>query len=145
MALDDWCAAAVSPDKPRNRLCKVLGPRQMGIIGMKIAACGRLLSSWTPPPVDEQQRSWEGVATRPGTLNIRDAMRYVLSLPVSTVILGCDNIAQLEENVQIAREFTPMSQAQMVAPSNVAAPVARQALFFHFETRPRDIDLPHAG
>jgi hypothetical protein len=47
----------------------------MGIIGMKIAARGRILSSWTPPPVEEQQRSWEGVATRPGTLNIRDAMR----------------------------------------------------------------------
>ena len=72
-------------------------------------------------------------------------MRYVLSLPVSTVILGCDNIAQLEENVEIAREFTPMSPAQMAALSNVAAPVARQALFFHFETRPRDIDLPHSG
>jgi uncharacterized protein len=89
--------------------------------------------------------SWEGVATRPGTMNIRDAMRYVLSLPVSTVIVGCDNIAQLEENVQIAREFTPLSQAQMAALGNQVAPVARQALFFHFETRPRDIDSLHSG
>lgn len=44
----------------------------------------RILASWTPPPVEEQRRSWEGVATRPGTLNIRDATNYVLSLPVST-------------------------------------------------------------
>ena len=46
---------------------------------------------------------------------MREAMNYVLSLPVSTVIVGCENVAQLEENVQIAREFTPLSQAQMVA------------------------------
>jgi len=113
--------------------------KQMGIFGMKIAARGRILSSWTPPPVEVQQRSWEGVATRPGTLNISDAMRYVLSLPVSTVIIGCDNIAQLEENVQIAREFNPMSQAQMAAVTKQAAPIASQALFFHSETRPREI------
>jgi aryl-alcohol dehydrogenase-like predicted oxidoreductase len=109
---------------------------------MKIASRGRILSSWTPPPVEEQQRSWEGVATRQGTLNIRDATNYVLSLPVSTVIIGCDNIAQVEENVRIAREFTPLSQAQMAAIANQTAPIARQALFFHFESRPRDIDLP---
>ena len=34
---------------------------------------------------------------------MKEAMRYVLSLPVSTVIVGCDSIAQLEENVAIAR------------------------------------------
>ena len=76
---------------------------------------------------------------------MRDAMNYVLSLPVSTVIIGCDNIAQLEENVRIAREFTPLSQAQMAAITKQAAPIANQALFFHSETRPRDIDLPDAG
>lgn len=79
------------------------------------------------------------MATRPGTLNMRDAMNYVLSLPVSTVIIGCDNIAQLEENVRIAREFTPLSQAQMAAITKQAAPIANQALFFHSETRPREI------
>jgi len=133
------------PHSFTDRLLTVAVEKQMGVIGMKIAARGRILSSWTPPPVEVQRRSWEGVATRPGTLNIRDAMNYVLSLPVSTVILGCDDIAQLEENVQIAREFTPLSQAQMAAIANQAAPIASQALFFHAETRPRDIDLPHSG
>jgi hypothetical protein len=108
---------------------------------MKIAARGRILSSWKPPPVEVQQRSWEGVATRPGTLKMRDATNYVLSLPVSTNIVGCDNIAQLEENVQIAREFAPLSQAQMAAISNRTAPIASQATFFHSETRPREINL----
>ena len=138
-------ADTLSPHSFINRLLTVAVEKQLGIIGMKIAARGRILSSWTPPPVEVQQRSWEGVATRPGTLNMRDAMNYVLSLPVSTVIIGCDNIAQLEENVQIAREFTPLSQAQMAAITKQAAPIANQALFFHSETRPRDIDLPDAG
>ena len=68
-----------------------------------------------------------------------DLVNYVLSLPVSTVIVGCDSIAQLEENVRIAREFTPLSQAQMAAITKQAAPIANQALFFHSETRPREI------
>jgi uncharacterized protein len=134
-----------SPHSFTQRLLTLAVEKQMGIIGMKIAARGRILSSWTPPPVEVQRRSWEGVATRPGTLTISQAMNYVLSLPVSTVILGCDDIAQLEENVQIAREFTPLSQAQMAAIANQAAPIANQANFFHSETRPRDIDLPHSG
>ena len=41
-------------------------------------------------------------------MNMREAMYYTLSRPVSTVIIGCDTIAQLEENVQLARDFTPL-------------------------------------
>ncbi len=111
--------------------------KQMGIIGMKITGRGRLLSSWTPPPLEQQKRSWEGVviADRPGTIGMRDAMYYTLSLPVSTVIIGCDSVAQLEENVRLAREFTPLSPAQMAALAEQAAPCAKQALFFRFFDR----------
>ena len=111
--------------------------KQMGIIGMKVPARGRLLSSWTPPPLEKQQHSWEGsaIATRSGVMNMREAMRFTLSHPVSTVIIGCDNIGQLEENVQIAREFTPLSQSQMTALNEMAEPVAKQSLFFRFTDR----------
>jgi aryl-alcohol dehydrogenase-like predicted oxidoreductase len=61
---------------------------------------------------------------------MRDAMRYVLSLPVSTAIIGCDTLAQLEEDVQIARAFTPLSEAQIAALETKVEPVHRQALFF---------------
>jgi aryl-alcohol dehydrogenase-like predicted oxidoreductase len=102
--------------------------KEMGIIGMKIPARGRILSSWTPPP-PEQQRPGQ-VATRPGTITMKEALRFVLSLPVSTVIVGCDSVAQVEENVQIARAFTPLSATQMAELAARTEPVKRQALFF---------------
>jgi predicted aldo/keto reductase-like oxidoreductase len=102
--------------------------KQLGIIGMKIPARGRLMKTWTPPPV-EQQREVERPA-KPGTLDMREAMYYTLSLPVSTVIIGCDNVAQVEENVKLAREFTPLSAAQMDAVAKKAEPITKQALFF---------------
>jgi hypothetical protein len=111
--------------------------KQMGIIGMKVPGRSRLLASWTPPPIEQQRHSWEGavIATTPGPLTMREAMFYSLSHPVSTVIVGCDSIAQLEENVQIAREFTPLSQHQRASVSERAEPVSKQALFFRFVSR----------
>ena len=111
--------------------------KEMGIVGMKVTGRGRLLSTWTPPPLEQQKRSWEGVviADGPGTIRMREAMRYTLSLPVSTVIVGCDSVAQLEENVRLAREFTPLSEGQMAALAAKAAPCAKQALFFRFFDR----------
>ena len=61
---------------------------------------------------------------------MKEALYYVLSQSVSTVIIGCDNLAQLDENVQLARDFTPLSERQLLALSEKAEPVARQALFF---------------
>lgn len=101
--------------------------KQMGIIGMKIPARGRILSSWQPS--DQTQRQWGG-GSRPGVLNMRDALYYVLSLPVSTVIIGCDSVAQLEENVKLAREFTPLNEKQMAVLETQTQPIAQQALFF---------------
>jgi hypothetical protein len=49
---------------------------------------------------------------------------------VSTVIIGCDNPQQVEENVRLAREFTPLSEAQLTDLAARTLPVARQALFF---------------
>jgi len=99
--------------------------KEMGIIGMKIPARGRLLAGWTPPPGGDRYGS-----TRAGTLTMTEAMRYTLSLPVSTVIVGCDTVAQLEENVRIAREFTPLSPKQLLLLEERARPVHRQSLFF---------------
>lgn len=93
----------------RRTLLPLAAERQMGIIGMKIPARGRLV---------------------PGALTMREAMGYVLTLPVSTVIVGCDSVAQLEENVALARAFQPLPAQEMAALERKAAPVADQALWF---------------
>ena len=112
--------------------------KQMGIIGMKVMARGRILSSWAPPPVEEQKRSWEGrgaITTIPGTLTKQETFFYTLSLPISTAIIGCDSVEQVEECVELARTFTPLSQAQMAALETKVEPVAKQALFFRLMPR----------
>jgi predicted aldo/keto reductase-like oxidoreductase len=100
-----------------TKLLPLAVEKQMGIIGMKIPARGRLVAPG---------KTEKGDARIP----MREAMHYVLSLPVSTVIVGCDSIAQVEENVAIARAFTPMSDEQRLALSRSVEPVAKDALFF---------------
>ncbi len=121
----------------QEKLLPLVTEKQMGIIGMKVPSRGRLLSSWTPPPVEQQQHSWEGsaIAYRPGVMTMADAVNYALTKPVSTIIIGCDNIAQLEENVHIARNFTPLSHSQMAALDAASEPVAKQSLFYRFTDR----------
>jgi predicted aldo/keto reductase-like oxidoreductase len=74
----------------QDELLPLANKKGMGIIGMKIPSRGRMFR--------------EG-----GLTSMTDAMHYVLSKPISTVIVGCDTVAQLEENVKIASEFKPMS------------------------------------
>jgi uncharacterized protein len=122
-----------------EKLLPLAVEKQMGIIGMKIPGRSRLLASWTPPPVEEQKHSWEGMTiqtTNPGTLTMKEAMYYTLSRPVSTVIIGCDTTAQLEENVTLARAFTPLSANQEQELVARVEPCAKPGLFFRFYERP---------
>ncbi len=112
----------------QEKLLPMAVDKQMGIIGMKIPARGRILSSWNPDKSHDS--GWNQPAPKPGVLAMKEAMYFTLSLPVSTVIIGCDTIAQLEENVQLARDFTPLSQLQMAGLTGRTEPIAKQALFF---------------
>lgn len=102
--------------------------KEMGIIAMKIPARGRILQGVEPPPPEKQR----GAAKhdRPGTLTMPEAMRYTLSHPVSTVIIGVDNLAQLEENVRIARAFLPLSAGQLELLEQKVRPVYGQASWY---------------
>ena len=112
----------------KNYLLPEVQKRGIGIVGMKVATRGRMLSSWTPPPVEEQQARL--ATTKPGTINIREALTYNMSMPVSTTIIGVDNVAQIEENVKIASEFSPLSADQMSEIEFKTLPIVRQALYF---------------
>ncbi len=107
-----------------EKLLPLAVEKQMGIIGMKIPARGRLLSNW--PAVGP----YAAHKAQAGPLKIKEALYYVLSLPVSTVIIGCDNVMQLEENVKLAREFTPFNEQQLAKLSGRTGAIAQDALFF---------------
>ncbi|HNR43110.1 MAG TPA: aldo/keto reductase [Bacteroidales bacterium] len=112
----------------KNYLLPAAQEKGIAIIGMKVTTRSRLLSSWTPPPPEQQHEQLR--TSKPGTISIREALTYNMSLPVSTTIIGVDNVAQIEENVKIASEFSPLSQQQMEEIEFKTLPVVRQALFF---------------
>ncbi len=45
-----------------------------------------------------------------GAEAIKEFFYFALSQPISTLVVGCDNVEQLEMDVQIAQSFQPMSQ-----------------------------------
>jgi uncharacterized protein len=46
----------------------------------------------------------------------------VLSLPIHCLALGCTTVGQLEDDVRIAQQFKPLSEAQMAQLREKAAP-----------------------
>lgn len=111
-----------------EHLLPVAQRKHLGTIGMKVATRGRVLSTWVPPPIEQQPERLR--TKRPGTLTIQEALSYNLSLPMSTTIIGVDNVAQLEQNVALAANFTPLSEAEMRVLEKRTLPIVRQALYF---------------
>ncbi len=93
-----------------EHLLPIAVEKQMGIIGMKVPARGRLLGA--------------------NGITMRQADDYVLTLPVSTVIIGCDSPAMIEENVGLARTFNPLNETQMAQLAARVESIHRDALFF---------------
>jgi aryl-alcohol dehydrogenase-like predicted oxidoreductase len=94
-----------------DQLLPLANQKELGIIGMKIPARGRIFRDG-------------------GLTSMREAMTWTLSQPISTVIVGCDNIEQLEENVSIAADFKPLNSAQMAAIEEKVAGYPLEASFF---------------
>jgi hypothetical protein len=67
-------------------------------------------------------------------------LRFILSEPFASVIIGCEQLAPLEQNVQAALNFTPISESgkQKVHGQNtVVAEEKSSPLFnFSFVTKP---------
>lgn len=49
------------------------------------------------------------------THEVERSLRYAFSLPVSTVIVGMETMAQLEQNLAIAESFVPMTDEERLA------------------------------
>ena len=102
-------------DKHHNSFIEKLLPtaleKEMGIIGMKIPARDRIFS-------------------KGGIITMKEAMDYVLTLPVSTIIIGIDKIAELEENIKIAKEFMALNADEMLSIENKVKPHYEHLMFY---------------
>jgi predicted aldo/keto reductase-like oxidoreductase len=88
-----------------HEIVPICQQRGIGILGMKSFAGGDVFKT---------------------TANITptEALRYAMSLPVSTVISGMDSLDILEQNLAIARDFQPLTAEERADLLRRTAPVA---------------------
>jgi uncharacterized protein len=69
--------------------------KNLGVIAMKVTGQEFLLGNGT------------------GKADINSLVRYSMSLPVTTAVVGMPHLEMLEHNVEVARSFTPLSEPEM--------------------------------
>lgn len=89
--------------------------KKMSIVGMKIPARGRMFR--------------EG-----GITTMEPAMRYTLTFPVSTIIVGISTLKELEENVKIAQNFKPCTPEELAKIEELTKPYFADATWFNKPT-----------
>lgn len=111
----DTVLMPVNPAEPHYRsfieeVIPLAVDRGMGIVAMKVF--------------------FRGMAAQiaPGKMDL--FYRFALSHPVSTAVIGCDTIAQLEENVRFAAAFTPLPEDEMARLSAELSPIARRLMYY---------------
>ncbi len=87
------------PPVPANSFERVALPvankKNLGVIAMKVTAQDGLMGDG------------------PGKAGIEPLLRYSLSLPVTTAVIGMHKLDYIRQNTQIARDFEPMPSEQM--------------------------------
>ena len=111
----DTVLLPVNPAEPHYRsfleeVIPLAVDRGMGIVAMKVYI--------------------RGMASRiaPGKLDL--FFRYALSHSVTTAVIGCDTIWQLEENVRFASSFTPLSEDEKAMLVEQLSPIARELMYY---------------
>lgn len=89
----------------------VAGKKRMGIVGMKVY--------------------FRGFASQlPWYTSMGPFLRFALTQPVSTVVIGCDSIEQLEENVRFAEHHEAMTEVEQRKLVRDTAPFGRKLAFY---------------
>ena len=73
------------------------------------------------------------IVTKAG-IPVEDALRYVLSLPISTLVSGIDSEKVLDQNLKIVREFRPLSDDERRAVENRTLALAGDGRFELFKS-----------
>jgi aryl-alcohol dehydrogenase-like predicted oxidoreductase len=83
----------------------------MGIVGMKVYFRGL-------------------VGRIPQVTTLEPFFRFALSQAVTTVVIGCDDLQQLEENVSFARSFKSMAEREMEKLTDSLSSFARKLMYY---------------
>ena len=97
-----------------QRVLPELVREDIGVLGMKSMGNGVILKSGTVTPIE--------------------CLRYALNLPTSVVITGCDSMEVLDQAVDTASSFRPLSRAEVDALLAKTAPAASRGEFEPFKT-----------
>ncbi len=112
----DTVLIPVNPAEPGYKdfleeIIPLANKKGMGIIGMKVY--------------------FRGFARElPGVTTMEPFFRFSLSQPITTAVIGCDNIQQLEENVNFARSFSPMTDREIQGRIDIISPYARRLMYY---------------
>lgn len=75
-----------------------------------------------------------GEMVKAGGVTPAEALRYAMSLPVTTTISGINSIDVLKQNLSVATNFSPMSDAEMAELRNRCRPLAADGHLELFKT-----------
>ena len=89
-----------------EKVVPTLVERNIGVIGMKALANGGFFGG------SQHGRHGPNPKVVPNRVSVSEAVRFVWSLPVSTLVTGPDNAKQMQEKIDIARTFTGMEDAE---------------------------------
>ncbi len=98
----------------QNQIMPQAREQEMAVIGMKSLAGGSIFDS--------------GV-----NITAREAISYALSLPISTLVSGIDSFEILEQNLEIARNFEPLGEQQILKLRRRIQPEAYQGKHEHYK------------
>lgn len=76
----------------------------------------------------------EGDAVKKKVVSPQEALRYAMSLPVTTTVSGIDSMRVLRQNVAVARDFIPMTATEMDALRNRVSEFAGDGRFELYKT-----------
>ena len=97
-----------------KKVLPILVQKEIGVLGMKPMGAGLLLKSNTVSPVQ--------------------CLRYAMSLPTSVVITGCESLANLQQALDVARNFKPLTAAESAALLAKTQQAAREGQFEGYKT-----------
>ena len=98
----------------QQRVLPVLVKKEIGVLGMKPMGDSLILRSKTVEPIE--------------------CLHYAMNLPTSVVITGCDSVAMVEQAVQAAKTFKPMSETEVAALLAKTKDAARNGEFEGYKT-----------